>query len=407
MRKLLAVTALCAAFAADGSAACDFQSLKAEAVKMLQSVQVKAYGNAAYRQFLVLPDGTREPLPRDEDYRFRQIPLAVANGPCTADWLMTSRRIRSGRLSPPLGQRVGLAPRNFRPIWNDFNTQFELKEPDAAVILLKWRFYSRKGYVFYVPYSIRLAKMFPELATAGRKHLQADLAEALTGLEARNLLEPGTAELAEELGPLIYSSEGIDPYEFKVADDQLRRILSDQPFVTMGANGNEAYIYKVSSAGAKGPMQIWNRTCRDIRNLYPGAGLDRNCNGADWGSHSHIGNVAAFVLELQMHRDTLVRLLGESVANRPDFLRMLAASYNGGPGWVVQGYRLYGDAWDKPGAKRVFRKVKIHGKRRTVVRTVRLGLRPETVDYLLKCDFLNGLWEDERAAEAAIGGGGE
>lgn len=403
MRKLLAVVVFWGAFAADGWSACDFKSTKERSLEILKPVRPKVGGKAVYRQALIFPNGSKEKLKKQTDYKHREIPIALQDsGTCKLDWVMESRKVQKNQLTNPLGGYVRLAERAFRAIWNDFNTQFFAA--GRVAILVKWRRFGSKEYLYYVPYSPDLARMFPELNLEGREHFPKDMNEALSGLRERGFLEPDFEPTLRELLPRIFAAESIDPFEFKAADEAARKRLMDQPFVTLGANGDIAYTLKVSSAGAKGPMQVWYKSCKDVRRFYPGAGIAKDCNGASWGSHSHIGNIAAAALEIQMHRRILMKekFLGPDVVSRPDFKRMLEASYNGGPGHVIKAFRQYGENWDKLHYVKVQSR---HGKKKVQI-TVLSGksLLGETVDYLLKCDHLARM---ERKGWAEIVAGSE
>jgi hypothetical protein len=391
-----------AVWAVSAYGTCDFDTLKKQGVLLLQPVQPKVEGSACYRQALRFRGGSEYKLKQQTDFARREIPMVFMDrGQCAATVIIESRTIVGRKLSKPLGGYITLAPRPFGPIWNDFNTQSTTGRPGVVVGLVKWRRYSspKEEYWFYVPYSPDLVREFPELAEVGKRHLSYDMQEALAGLEARNLVDDDFGRILIELWPRIFRSESIDPYEFKVADDALRLRIADQPFVTLGANGNVAYLLKVSSAGAKGMMQSWGPSCEHIHDLYPAAGLAKDCNGAEWASHEHVGSLAAAGLELKDDDLTLARLLDPAVRRRPDYKRMLEASYNGGPGWVVKAYRAYGEDWAKPHYVRRKRNGKL-------VRTNRLtknSLRAETFDYLFKCDYLERL--EKRTAEQLVTAG--
>jgi hypothetical protein len=364
---------------------CDFKTIREKTFEALQAIEPEVGGKAAYRQVLEFPNGAVEPLPWQSDYETREIPVALADlERCVVGVVMERRKIRNGKLSPPLGDHVRLSERAFlKPIWNDFNTNSVSCDPHLLVTGIRWRFFSRAGSVSYVPYSYDLARIFPELEEEGKRHFSADMDEALAELLRRKLLDAEFERKVHDLLPVIFGSESIDPFEFKAATAEMRQLIMNQPFVTLGANGDNAYVLKVSFANAKGPMQIWDRSCDDIRKAYPQAELARDCVAASWGSHSHVGNIAAAALEIQMHEKVLIHFLGKRTLKRKDYPKMLEASYNGGPGHVIKAFRKYGGDWQK--AHFVVRRVG-KGKHRTKVRELSPNsLRAETVDYLSKC----------------------
>jgi hypothetical protein len=372
------VAAVC--FATPAYGVCNFDLAKQQARALLEPVAPKVSGDAVYQQALIFPNGSSELLRAQGDYEFREIPFVLLDVErCSERVVMESRRIVAGQLSPPLGGFLQLVVRKFGAIWNDFNTQSVTGQPNSVAVFDKWIFYSRPGYCYYVPYSPDLDRLFPELNAKGIAHFNYDMEEALTGLLVSGDIQSSDRPMLRKLLPRLFLSESIDPFEFKVANQSEKLRISRQPFVTLGANGKDAYVLKVSTAKAKGPMQIWDRSCEDILYKHKDAGLASDCNSATWGKDSHVGNIAAAALEILIHRDTLAlkKFLGKKVTRRTDYYRMLEASYNGGPGHVIKAFKRYGNNWDKPHFAK-------SGK------LSKDSLRLETIDYLLKCDYLAG-----------------
>lgn len=372
MQRFIAVLAIAVLVVSAYGAPCDFQALRHQAETMLASSIPVVSGSAAYRQVLRFKDGSEEYVPSkkkppSEDFEFREIPFAIADaGRCAVETFMESRRIAQGRLTDLLGGQLKLASRAFGPIHNDFNTQTATGDAQKVAILNKWKFYSREGYMLYTPYSADLARLFPTLATEGRLHFERDIAEAEYELRAKGMFTREELAFYRPLVRQIFPAESTDPFEFSMADETGKKRLTEAPYVILGANGDDAYTLKVSSAGAKGPMQIMPSSCRDLRGLYPAMGFSADCSSGAFGSHKHVENVAACYLELKMHRGTLVRLLGQKITRRADFDRILKASYNGGPGHVVRAFRK-GERrhWDKS-----------------------RYIPSETKQYLQKCDYV-------------------
>lgn len=386
MRRLWAAIFVLVLFAAEGRASCSFQTLKDQAFRLLAAAEPEVKGRAKYVQVLHSPNGGKEKLPPHYDYSFREIPVAISDvETCSTVLVMESRRISKGKLSEPLGGYIRIADRAFGSIWNDFNTQSTTGNPKRIVLGMKWRFFSMDGDAYYVPYSRDLAAAFPQLSKEGEKHFAADSKRAISEIAGLGLADKDSAKLLRELLRVVFLSESIDPFEFKVSGREERNRLLNQPLITLAANGEKAYVLKVSSAGAKGLMQIWGPSCGDLRKRFPEAQLPSDCNLVP-GVEAHQKNMVAGGLEILMHRQTLIRFLGPEVEKRADFKRMILASYNGGPGWVIKAYRQHGNDWDKPHF--IHKKVK-HGRK--YVQTAVLSknsLRGETIDYLKKCDYI-------------------
>lgn len=381
MTKALVVVALLA-FAFNSRSDCNFDASLKLAYEEISKTEPLVVGSGKYSQILRFPNGSEEILKSQMDYALREIPVAIMDvADCGVKIALISRTIGGGRLSLPKSEEsVKLAPRAFGPIWNDFNTQFAIS--GKVVLLVKWKRFTSADHIYYVPYSEDLHKTFPFLVSEGEKHFEGDIEEALLELRKRGFLDSYKGPPLRKLLKTAFLSESIDPFEFKFNENEAKARISEHPFVTLGANGANAYVHKVSHMGARGPMQIWGPTCSDLRRINKKAELSLDCNGAAWGSHSHIGNIAAAALEFIWHAETIERKFGPNVRKRNDFARMLLASYNGGPGWVIKAHRDYGENWDKLYTI-------LEGKKGKRTKKVAANsIRPETSDYLLKCDYL-------------------
>ena len=143
-------------------------------------------------------------------------------------------------------------------------------------------------------------------------------------------------------------------------------------FFVVGANGDHAFEYTISKAGARGIKQIWPPTCEGvIRKNYPKAGIPKGCS-APLGSrlHGHIEGMKSAEVLFDNHLSAMRKEFGEKALRSPVLVRkMNIALYNGGPGRTFTEFRAHGESgWDVP------------HKGSTI--------RNETLDYLKKYDFL-------------------
>ncbi len=395
MRRFAVLLVFGASLAAANVAACDFEKARQEAQTLLASLPLQVSGREEYVQVLEFPNGDSEPMRPHMDYASREIGFALLEmETCTVRWFKESRQIVRGRLTAPSPGQARLAPRAFKPIWNDFNSQTTTGDPKRVVIGIQWVFFSRSGSIFYVPYSEDFAGAFPSLGEIGRRHFLSDMDESLAFLLNLGMIDSNLERELHAMLPLIFASESIDPFEFKAADMNTRARLMEEPFLILGANGEIAYTLKVSSAGARGPMQVYGKSCDDVHKNFPKAFLAEDCNSGQLGSHNHIANIMAAALEYKLHRATLVRLLGRGVLRRHDFSRMMMASYNGGPGHVVKAFRAYGENWERAHYVKV-------GKKKVLSKN---SLLLETVDYLFKYTALQAAAQAKPGAEVAMSG---
>jgi hypothetical protein len=126
---------------------------------------------------------------------------------------------------------------------------------------------------------------------------------------------------------VLLLNEHIDPGEFKSAG--LTKPLAERVLTVIGTNREKAYAYSVSSAGARGLVQMIPSTYSLLLNKYTAAGLKSNFASA---MGDPVNAVMAQVL--------LCDSDWESIRARTDLRAdrvgpYLAAAYNGGVGRVL------------------------------------------------------------------------
>ncbi|MFP5263189.1 MAG: hypothetical protein ACLGJB_14910 [Blastocatellia bacterium] len=144
---------------------------------------------------------------------------------------------------------------------------------------------------------------------------------------------------------VLLMNEHIDPGEFK--SEGLTRSLVERVLTVIGTNGDKAYTYSVSSAGARGLVQMIPSTYSLIANRYPGAGLKLNFTQ---GMADPVNAVVAQVLLCDSDWQTIKTRSDISAERIGPYL---AAAYNGGVGRVLSILSHNETDWmDEPDANR-------------------------------------------------------
>lgn len=335
---------------------CDIETVFEDARKLVAEIPVEhSISTATYTETRVYRRGTE---PRTgSDFRERTIPLALVN-PSTCEIVTTTvtRRVERGRLPMALVSGDGkflvtLEHRAYGTLWNGFNTPFHVIATEGwVVVALHWKSRTNSNSIVYTPESADLVRAFPSIPTLGRKHFQLDEREALATLHnVPSDAVPGmsVADVHERFFPRLLESivtiEQADDFQLEEYNEGRVSVNPlDRAFTVIGANPEKAFAYTVSSAGARGKMQIMPSTCAGMRRVYKSANIPAGCFAED---HGHPVELATAMLVVDHHlmilRSKLIKKgeTPEQFAARADMSMLLRASYNTGPGRVAQSVR--------------------------------------------------------------------
>jgi hypothetical protein len=183
----------------------------------------------------------------------------------------------------------------------------------------------------YTPYSAEI--MTDEVIKRGIEVQNSFIEKAYSHLRDRGVLSrafPGRRivdVIPRDVLRVLLLNEHIDPGEFKSAG--MTKPLAERVLTVIGTNREKAYAYSVSSAGARGLVQMIPSTYALLLNKYTAAGLKSNFPSA---MGDPVNAVMAQVL--------LCDSDWESIRARTDLRAdrvgpYLAAAYNGGVGRVL------------------------------------------------------------------------
>jgi len=233
---------------------------------------------------------------------------------------------------------------------NGVASRFQVLYPEEmAVLAIRTIVHGRNGgyeEVVYTPYSPEIDT--PEVRGAGYNYLLDQIELALADLERRRVS-------LRALGPLLYSDqlpdivfvlsiiEHMDPERFKALPKDQEDTLIREVLTVIGANAANAYAYSKSPAGARGLFQFMPSTYERLRRKYPAAALNRDFI---LGSTDHVNAAKASLLLFDSDLADLSRKLLLDAGDDVEAIgRLLAASYNCGPGRVQKSARACRDAW--------------------------------------------------------------
>lgn len=285
------------------------------------------------------------------------------------------------RLVSPAGYEINIPPRSNGIRWNKWNNVYQINEPRGWIVLKNKypeRINSKKVEErIYSPYSSEIHK--PEIVEAGREYLYSVVQKAFEDLKIKKVYSkavPGqliseVPALKQEIFRRLPLIEGMDFAEF-IGDPQksYERVL-----VLIGSNGDDAYYWTESSAGARGWLQYTPKTYSNIRRAYPVAKLDVNHKT---GASDHINSMEAAILLHDSNLAVLVKKFGSKILIDPKLEEYLAGAYNGAPKWVHNSLNatILQGLSDWINALSPIRK------------DSRGGLRNETKSYMLKIRYL-------------------
>jgi hypothetical protein len=183
----------------------------------------------------------------------------------------------------------------------------------------------------YTPYSAEI--MTEEVIKRGLEVQNSFIEKAYSHLRDRRVLSrafPGrriVEVIPKQVLRVLLLNEHIDPGEFKSAG--LTKPLAERVLTVIGTNGEKAYAYSVSSAGARGLVQMIPSTYSLLLNKYTAAGLKSNFASA---MGDPVNAVMAQVLLCDSDWES-IRARTDLGADRVG--PYLAAAYNGGVGRVL------------------------------------------------------------------------
>ncbi|HVG20913.1 MAG TPA: hypothetical protein VNI02_17830, partial [Blastocatellia bacterium] len=224
---------------------------------------------------------------------------------------------------------------------NGINTDFACIDPPGGKVLAVKYPVSNEGSRFgpgdavieavYTPYSAEIKT--EEVIRRGIEVQDEFIKSAYARLAERGIMSrafPGRRVvdvIPTDVLRVLLMNEHIDPGEFK--SEGLTRPLVERVLTVIATNGEKAYAYSVSSAGARGLVQMIPSTYSLIANLYPAAGLKSNFSQ---GMADPINAVVAQVLLCDSDWQT-IKTRSHISADRIG--PYLAAAYNGGVGRVL------------------------------------------------------------------------
>jgi hypothetical protein len=202
-----------------------------------------------------------------------------------------------------------------------------------------------------------------------------------------------TEVIPKEVLKVLLINEHIDPSLFK--SEGLARVLSEQVLTIIAANKDRAYAYSVSSAGARGLVQMIPSTYTILLRKYPMAGLNPHYAS---GMVDPVNAIMAQILLCDADWQTIST---RKQISKEHIGPYLAAAYNGGVGRVLSilgddevGWMQEPDANNKPTKVVSYRvpvkvRVKQKNSRRSRLKTVYVTktftqaiFRNETSNYI-------------------------
>jgi hypothetical protein len=265
----------------------------------------------------------------------------------------------------------------------------------------------------YTPFSPEIRTQ--EVVKVGLKVQSEFINKAYDKLKSRDVMSAAfppskvTEIIPKQILKVLLINEHIDPSLFKSAG--LARALSEQVLTIIATNRDRAYAYSISSAGARGLVQMIPSTYAMLLRKYPLSGLNPNYSS---GMVDPVNAIMAQIL--------LCDADWQTISNRKQIPKeqigpYLAAAYNGGVGRVLAilgddevGWMEQPDANNKPTKTVSYRvpvkiRVKQKNSRRTRVKTVYVTkrytqaiFRNETSNYIKQYHWIEnaliGIRED-------------
>jgi hypothetical protein len=266
----------------------------------------------------------------------------------------------------------------------------------------------------YTPFSPEIKT--EDIVKAGLKIQAEFINKAYDRLRSRDVAsalfptQKVSSMIPKDILKILLINEHIDPSFFKSQD--MAKSLSEQVLTILATNRERAYAYSISSAGARGLVQMIPSTYRMLLNKYPLAGLNPDFSS---GMVDPVNAIMAQVLLCDADWQTIASRKEISKENIGPYL---AAAYNGGVGRVLSILSDDEVSWmEEPDAGKVPTKtvsyripvrvrVKQRNSRRTSVKTIYVTkrftqsiFRNETSNYIKQYHWiesaLKAIKEDE------------
>jgi hypothetical protein len=265
----------------------------------------------------------------------------------------------------------------------------------------------------YTPFSPEIRT--EEVVKVGMKIQSEFIDKAFDRLKSRDVTSAAfapkkvTEVIPKQILRVLLINEHIDPSLFK--SEGLARSLSEQVLTIIATNRDRAYAYSISSAGARGLVQMIPSTYALMLRKYPLAGLNPNY------SSGMVDPVNAIMAQILLCDADWQSIATRKKISKEEIGPYLAAAYNGGVGRVLSilgddevGWMDDPDANNRPTKTVTYRvpvKVRVRQKnsRRTRLKTVFVTkqytqaiFRNETSNYIKQYhwieDALKGIKED-------------
>lgn len=247
--------------------------------------------------------------------------------------------------------------------WNTFNSDLSVKNKGRdnaeqyAVIANKYLISNRGGLVpgsrrngsryldiVYVPYSRALH--LETMIDAGKDLLNKQVARAFTDLKEKRVKsraysgQLATDTISENFIKCLLMNEHADT-GWMLSTEEKGRWVAERFFILMAANGERAFAFSDSRAGALGIAQIMPETYANLVKLYPDASLIGDVNK---GRSEMTNAIKASILVCDDLQSAVVRKIrNDSSVLQQKYRRLFdakseeeadeirAAMYNGGP----------------------------------------------------------------------------
>ncbi|MDA8089677.1 MAG: hypothetical protein M0Z61_05590 [Nitrospiraceae bacterium] len=260
---------------------------------------------------------------------------------CNADILLAVRdpngQIETVKIDHT-GQVLGNDRIQFDDLDRGMGATFSIKGKGYAILAMKRAVRGRDGQIedeIYVPYSKEMDT--PGMRRRGLAYLRLVVARArkkLKALKVRSRVYPGKLvadTVPSDVPVTIAIIEHIDPDDFSAYQKARKPItpLIDKVLVTLALNGDRAYRFCGSRAGALGLFQFTRPTYNLVCRQYSGASL---CPRFAWGAEDHVNAAMASFLLFDSDLKKLDKRRLNYFRRRPELKRLfIAASYNEGP----------------------------------------------------------------------------
>lgn len=247
-------------------------------------------------------------------------------------------------------------PQVINEVWNSFNSEYSVSPNNYIVIANKYLMPSSSVFdptekskadvseIIYAPYSRYVHT--PETVKAGAEYLQkimSDVRQSLENVPSHFMPAKSVADaVSEEFPYYIALIEHIDPDSFLSQGLPQKQELIERVLVRYGLNGDYAYKYTGSPAGAWGPAQFTKPTYNAMNRLYPDARLITDFKQGVIDTENTFKAMFVLFDHLKWDFGDLVR---EHNISESMLEEMVASGYNGNPARVARSFKAFGLGW--------------------------------------------------------------